>query len=613
MRVVLQTKHREPGMAAAEQDGTQDGTQDEDEEDEAEPGYRMNDARLAKSGLKRDGGRAKARTKAESEAHDREVHMIPKCDTCRGRHRCHPCPNSLAREYKFDAREAEMKGVICNYQVSKNFDTIRCQGKGHVAAMHEHVVNEQLRRGAPTDPRRNTPKGVTGARGPKQTGGGTRPSAANASRGKAAAPRGKSATRRSGAPSASRPGKPKGTAKRGTGRPVSRPPGKRREPARVAGEETDGEDNEVPPETGDGEDQDNQTEDEVQTDGNETEPVDVGGEPATDGEQTEDDDADAGYDQDDVYDQDGNLKEVEPGGLAATYGPRQLRTLDNMGPYSAFDLDAFFPGRFNEPGRLLVERALMFRGAPQPRPAPEKASTPRGRSSNNPSRPGRADSRPQRQRSSSAGRAASVTPTVDRATLVPGMPPKVLNISTGFNCAVSVRINELKFRMTLDSGAARSIIRKSFAEQLRKTRETRGELYGPQPLSRTINIEGITQGRTSELHAATQIRIGLADTVTGHLAHMEVSFGEMENASETLILGFPDMTQYGFSVEEDDDGNIWVEFRKLGVTLLCELPDCEGTKVCRAVPLEPRVLVGPCCELIQTVCDVGDSTKEHWI
>ena len=69
-------------------------------------------------------------------------------------------------------------------------------------------------------------------------------------------------------------------------------------------------------------------------------------------------------------------------------------------------------------------------------------------------------------------------------------------------------------------------------------------------------------------------------------SHMEVSFGEMEQASEGLILGWPDMVRYGFGTEEDDDGNIWVEFRKLGVTLLSETPDCDPMRVCRAVPLK---------------------------
>ena len=187
MRAVLARRHKEPAMFAGDGDG-QDGDGQSDD-DETEPGYRMNDARLAMSGLKKDKGRANVRSKAESDAHSREVQTIPKCDTCRGRHHCHPCPNSVAQQFNFNAREAEIKNITCNYKVSKNFDTIRCQGKGHVAAMHEHIVNEQLKRGARTDPKRAMPKGVTGARGPRQPGAATKPGAKTASRTKPAARR----------------------------------------------------------------------------------------------------------------------------------------------------------------------------------------------------------------------------------------------------------------------------------------------------------------------------------------------------------------------------------------------------------------------------------------
>ena len=259
MRTILACKHREPGMLGGENDGQDGEWQNEDEQTEA--AYRMNDARLAKSGLKKDQGRAGMRTKAESEAHNREVQGIPKCDTCRGRHRCHPCPNSLAQDFNFNAREAEMKNITCNYKVSKNFDTIRCQGRGHVANMHEVIVNEQLKRGAKTDPKRSMPKGVTSARGPRQPSAGTRPKAKTASRAKPAA-------RRPGAPAAARTGKPKSSPRRTTGRPSGgKGTSRRREPVRAAGEETDGEDandNEV----GDGEDQE-QTEDEAQVEENE--------------------------------------------------------------------------------------------------------------------------------------------------------------------------------------------------------------------------------------------------------------------------------------------------------------------------------------------------------
>ena len=174
------------------------------------------------------------------------------------------------------------------------------------------------------------------------------------------------------------------------------------------------------------------------------------------------------------------LLDVEPGGLAANYDPRRLRSLENVGPYADFDLDAFFLGRFAEPGHLMAERVLMFRGARPAKPTSEDPDPPRGRSRQAAAaRPDRKKERSERPRSTSTSRAASVTPTVDRAAVIPGMPPKVLSIGTGFNCAVVIRINGLKFRMTLDSGAARSIIRSSFADQLRKTRETRGALRTP--------------------------------------------------------------------------------------------------------------------------------------
>ena len=279
-----------------------------------------------------------------------------------------------------------MKGITCNYKVSNKFDAIRCQGKGHVAMMHKHIVDEQLKRGAKTDPKWVPVKGVTGARGPRQPGAATRPGAKAGARGKPAA-------RRPGAPSTARSARPKGNPKRSSGRPTgTRTPGKRRERARVAGEETEGEDVNDEGNVG-GEDQDEQTEDEGQADATGAEPVDVGGEEATEGEQTEDDNGED--DQDDGYDQDGNLIDVEPGGLAANYDPRQLRTLDNVGPYAGFDLDSFFPGRFAEPGQLMTERVLMFRGARPADPTSEGSGPSRGRSRQAAAaRPDRKDERP---------------------------------------------------------------------------------------------------------------------------------------------------------------------------------------------------------------------------
>ncbi len=47
-----------------------------------------------------------------------------------------------------------------------------------------------------------------------------------------------------------------------------------------------------------------------------------------------------------------------------------------------------------------------------------------------------------------------------------------------------------------------------------------------------------------------------------------MQFGELDGISENLIVGFPMLARWGFGLDSDADGNIWVEFRKLGVTML---------------------------------------------
>jgi hypothetical protein len=68
----------------------------------------------------------------------------------------------------------------------------------------------------------------------------------------------------------------------------------------------------------------------------------------------------------------------------------------------------------------------------------------------------------------------------------------------------------------------------------------------------------------------------------------------MADCADAIILGFPELARFGYQVEEDDDGHIWVHFHKLGVTILAETPDQEPARACRLRPVEPRVLDGPC-------------------
>jgi hypothetical protein len=76
-------------------------------------------------------------------------------------------------------------------------------------------------------------------------------------------------------------------------------------------------------------------------------------------------------------------------------------------------------------------------------------------------------------------RASLVAPIVDRSRVLPEMRPEALVVKTGFMCVIVVRIGGVPFRVVLDTGAARSLIRTSFAEQLRKDRRTNGATYGP--------------------------------------------------------------------------------------------------------------------------------------
>ena len=112
--------------------------------------------------------------------------------------------------------------------------------------------------------------------------------------------------------------------------------------------------------------------------------------------------------------------------------------------------------------------------------------------------------------------------------MIPEMPPEALVVRTGFNCVIVARVGGVPFRVVLDTGAARSLIRTSFAKQLRANKKTKGATYGPRPLSRPVVLEGVIKGRPSAtITSATQIGLDLVDTVTGKSSRLEAAFGAM--------------------------------------------------------------------------------------
>ncbi len=51
---------------------------------------------------------------------------------------------------------------------------------------------------------------------------------------------------------------------------------------------------------------------------------------------------------------------------------------------------------------------------------------------------------------------------------------------------------------------------------------------------------------------------------------VDVTFGELDGITEMMILGPPTLARWGMNLDSDADGNVWVEFRKLGINLLAE-------------------------------------------
>ena len=133
-------------------------------------------------------------------------------------------------------------------------------------------------------------------------------------------------------------------------------------------------------------------------------------------------------------------------------------------------------------------------------------------------------------------KAGKVAPAADRATLIPGAPPEVVQSGTGFNCVAVGEIGEQRFRIVLDSGAARNVIRTGFAEQLRASPKTQHATYGPRPMSDVINFVGVIEGmKTSDVTHATQLTMTFTDVESGKKASTELCFGELAEASDATL------------------------------------------------------------------------------
>ncbi|MCP4900485.1 MAG: hypothetical protein GY906_26270, partial [bacterium] len=97
-------------------------------------------------------------------------------------------------------------------------------------------------------------------------------------------------------------------------------------------------------------------------------------------------------------------------------------------------------------------------------------------------------------------------------------------------------------------------------------------------------------------------------------------FGELEGASDALIVGYPTLAEWGFGLERDDDGIVWVELRSLGLRVpsetqqqqvsepACRTVECE----CKLVPKDRVYLEGPVVANLPVALE-GQATSDLWV
>ena len=159
-------------------------------------------------------------------------------------------------------------------------------------------------------------------------------------------------------------------------------------------------------------------------------------------------------------------------------------------------------------------------------------------------------------------------------------PLRVEPTGKGYHCVVPVWINGLRFRITIDSGCARSFIQKSFAEQLEATARTRSAVQDGTRGDKDLSCLGIRKDMVTNFAVFFQkIDLEFRDVPDdgrnpGKPMFITQRFVGMEDAADCLVIGFPDLIRDSWpAFHEDVEGYPWVEFRKAKITLLGEKVD----------------------------------------
>lgn len=161
-------------------------------------------------------------------------------------------------------------------------------------------------------------------------------------------------------------------------------------------------------------------------------------------------------------------------------------------------------------------------------------------------------------------------------------PPAVLNNSSpGVQCAVVARIGRKNIRILLDTGAVQSMISSEAAQ----ASESQSAMADPVALKRPLKCEGAEKGRvigrvewavSMRVHfgppsrpennddADSETRLGQVRAIpksASVLGQFYIIFYIIDNLSDGLILGLPEMSLLGAYLEPPDpDGRRWVQF-----------------------------------------------------
>ena len=121
------------------------------------------------------------------------------------------------------------------------------------------------------------------------------------------------------------------------------------------------------------------------------------------------------------------------------------------------------------------------------------------------------------------------------------------------------------------------MVRAELVKQLQRSEKTRQGVVERFAVENPITCSGVCKGMVSqEINRVAQIT-GWLDPVTEDGSKppapvaLTLEFAELAGAADALLMGFPDLVKYDVRVCDDADGNVWVVFERLGVTMLAEV------------------------------------------